>query len=131
MYADNAQFTEERSGTAALSRSELTRLLQSLHSTEGLELVRSVAERMLHELIEAEAAAKIGAEWNERTDTRANYRNGHRDKTLTTQTSDLAIPKLRTGELLPGRPAAQHQLEVVQHSAQVLFACTLLPCEWQ
>ncbi|MET9812439.1 hypothetical protein [Streptomyces sp. NPDC006355] len=32
---------------------------------DGLELVRSVAERMLHELIEAEATSKIGAEWNE------------------------------------------------------------------
>ncbi|MDX3022916.1 hypothetical protein [Streptomyces acidiscabies] len=42
----------------ALSQSELTRLLQSLHSTEGLELVRSVAERMLQELIEAEAASR-------------------------------------------------------------------------
>ncbi|WP_330352005.1 IS256 family transposase [Streptomyces chartreusis] len=87
----------------ALSQSELTRLLQSLHSTEGLELVRSVAERMLQELIEAEAAAKIGAEWNEHTDTRTNYRNGHRDKTLTTHADDLdlAIPKLRSGSFFP------------------------------
>ncbi|MFI6467917.1 IS256 family transposase [Streptomyces sp. NPDC050538] len=86
-----------------LSQSELTRLLQSLHSTEGLELVRSVAERMLQELIEAEAAAKIGAEWNEHTDTRTNYRNGQRDKTLTTQAGDLdlAIPKLRSGSFFP------------------------------
>lgn len=99
----NAQFTEGRRRTVALSQSELTRLLQSLHSTEGLELVRSVAERMLQELIEAEAAAKIGAEWNEHTDTRTNYRNGHRDKTLTTQAGDLdlAIPKLRSGSFFP------------------------------
>lgn len=79
----------------ALSQSELTR--------QGLELVRSVAERMLQELIEAEAGAKIGAEWNEHTDTRTNYRNGHRDKTLTTQAGDLdlAIPKLRSGSFFP------------------------------
>ena len=47
----NAQFTDGRGRTVALSQSELTRLLQSLHSTEGLELVRRVAERMLQELI--------------------------------------------------------------------------------
>src|SRR5213593_2769770 len=87
----------------ALSQSDLYRLIESLRSSDGLELVRSVAERMLQELIEAEAAAKIGAEWNEHTDTRTNYRNGHRDKTLTTQAGDLdlAIPKLRTGSFFP------------------------------
>ncbi|MGW2370710.1 IS256 family transposase, partial [Streptomyces sp. NPDC001667] len=42
----------------AMSQSELLRLLESLRSAEGLELVRSVAGRMLQELIEAEAAAK-------------------------------------------------------------------------
>ncbi|WTG53946.1 IS256 family transposase [Actinacidiphila glaucinigra] len=87
----------------ALSQSELIRLLESLRSSDGIELVRSVAERMLQELIDAETAAKIGAEWNEHTDTRTNYRNGHRDKTLTTQAGDLelAIPKLRAGSFFP------------------------------
>lgn len=62
-----------------------------------------MAERKLQELIEAETAAKIGAEWNEHTDARTNYRNGHRDKTLTTQAGDmeLAIPKLRAGSFFP------------------------------
>ncbi|MDX3763870.1 IS256 family transposase [Streptomyces sp. AK02-04a] len=87
----------------ALSQSDLLRLIELLRSADGLELVRGVAERMLQELIEAEAAAKIGAEWNEHTDTRTNYRNGHRDKTLTTQAGDLelAIPKLRAGSFFP------------------------------
>ncbi|MGK3945216.1 transposase [Streptomyces caeruleatus] len=35
---------------------------------------------MVQELIEAEASAHIGAEWNEHTPTRTNVRNGHRDK---------------------------------------------------
>ncbi|MEU1519883.1 transposase [Streptomyces sp. NPDC005811] len=64
----------------ALSQSDLLRLLESLRSADGLELVRSVAERMLQELIEAEASARIGAEWNEHTETRTNYRNGHRTR---------------------------------------------------
>lgn len=42
----NAQFAEERTRTVALSQSELLRLLESLRSAEGLELVRSIAERM-------------------------------------------------------------------------------------
>jgi putative transposase len=54
----------------ALSQSDLQRLLESLRAADGLELVRSVAERMLQELIEAEASARIGAQWNEHTDTR-------------------------------------------------------------
>lgn len=87
----------------ALSQSDLLRLIESLRSSDGLELVRHVAERMLQELIEAEATARIGAEWNEHTETRVALRNGHRDKTLTTQAGDLdlAIPKLRVGSFFP------------------------------
>ncbi|MFF4746437.1 IS256 family transposase [Streptomyces sp. NPDC001268] len=87
----------------ALSQSDLLRLLESLRSADGLELVRGGAERMLQELIEAEATARIGAEWNEHTDTRTALRIGHRDKTLTTQAGDLdlAIPKLRSGSFFP------------------------------
>ncbi len=87
----------------ALSQHDLLRLLESLRSADGLELVRSVAERMLQELIEAEATARIGAEWNEHTDSRTALRNGHREKTLTTQAGDLGlgIPKLRSGSFFP------------------------------
>jgi hypothetical protein len=53
--------------------------------------------------IEAEATARIGAEWGEHTDTRTTWRDGHREKTLTTQAGDLdpAIPKMRTGSFFP------------------------------
>ncbi|GCB45592.1 transposase [Streptomyces sp. NL15-2K] len=58
---------------------------------------------MLQELIEAEAAVRIGAEWNERTDSRTAFRNGHWEKTLSTQAGDLdiAIPKLQSGSFFP------------------------------
>jgi putative transposase len=87
----------------ALSQSDLLRLLESLRSADGLELVRGVAERMLQELIDAEATARIGAGWNEHTETRTALRNGNRDKTLTTAAGDLglAIPKLRAGTFYP------------------------------
>ncbi|MFJ9729637.1 transposase [Streptomyces sp. NPDC101209] len=50
-----------------------------------------------------EATARIGAKWNEHTDTRTTFRNSHRDKTLSTQAGDpdLSIPKPSGGELLP------------------------------
>jgi putative transposase len=77
--------------------------MEALRSADGLELVRGAAERMLQELIEAEATARIGAEWNEHTETRTVFRNGHRDRTLTTQAGDLdlGIPKLRSGSFYP------------------------------
>lgn len=65
----------------ALSQRDLLRLLEPLRSVDGLELVRSgVAERMLQELIEAEATARISAEWNEHTETRTASRNRHRGR---------------------------------------------------
>ncbi|MEV6576446.1 IS256 family transposase [Streptomyces sp. NPDC051577] len=87
----------------ALSQHDLLRLLESLRSADALELVREVAERLLQELIEAEAASKLGAEWGERTESRTTWRNGHRDKTVTTQAGDLelSIPTLRAGSFFP------------------------------
>jgi len=98
----NAQFNHEEC-TMALSQSELIRLLESLRSTDGIELIRAIAERMVQELIEAEASAHVGAEWNERTPSRTNIRNGHREKVLTTLAGDLdlEIPKVRTGSFFP------------------------------
>lgn len=86
-----------------LSQFVLIRLLESLRSSDAIELVRGLAERMLQELIEAEATAHIAAGWNEHTASRTALRNGHRDKTLTTQAGDLEleIPKLRTGSFFP------------------------------
>jgi hypothetical protein len=104
----------------ALSQHDLLRLLESLRSADGLELVRSVAERMLQELIEAEATARIGAEWNEHTDTRTALRNGHRDKTLTTQAGDLdlAIPKLRSGSFFPALLERRRRIDQALYAAR-------------
>jgi hypothetical protein len=87
----------------ALSQSDLQRLLESLRTAGGIELVRNVAERMLQELIEAELSGRISAQWNEHTEARTAFRNGHREKTLATQAGDLdlAIPKLRSGSFFP------------------------------
>ncbi|WP_280703711.1 transposase [Kitasatospora sp. GP82] len=57
---------------------------------------------MLQELIEAEATARIGAEWNEHTETRTAFRNGHRDKTLTS----CPPVRRRSSSTLAGRSGA-------------------------
>ena len=87
----------------ALSQHDLLRLMESLRTADGIELIRVLAQRILQELIEAEATAHIGAEPGEHTDTRTTVRNGHREKVLTTQAGDLdlAIPKVRTGSFFP------------------------------
>ncbi|MFF7477104.1 IS256 family transposase [Streptomyces sp. NPDC008092] len=87
----------------ALSQSELMRLLESLRRADGVEAIRVVCERILQELIEAEATDVIGAAPGEHTDKRTAWRNGHRDRLLTTQAGDLdlKIPKMRTGSFFP------------------------------
>jgi putative transposase len=62
--------------------------------------------------------SRIGAEWNEHTETRTALRNGHRDKTLTTQAGDLdlAIPKLRSGSFFPSLLERRRRID------QALFA---------
>ncbi|MFI7143262.1 IS256 family transposase [Streptomyces massasporeus] len=87
----------------ALSQHDLLRLMESLRTADGIELIRVLAQRILQELIEAEATAHIGAEPGEHAETRTTWRNGHRDRVLTTQAGDLdlAIPKVRTGSFFP------------------------------
>jgi transposase-like protein len=58
---------------------------------------------VLQALIEAELIEAIGADRYERTETRTNQRNGHRDRLLTTKAGDveLKIPQLRKGSFFP------------------------------
>ena len=57
----------------------------------------------MQDLVDAEAAAVIGAQRYERTPERTNRRNGKRLKTVATTAGEveLAIPKLRTGSFFP------------------------------
>ena len=67
------------------------------------DLFRSLLEQALQDLIDAEVTAQIGAGRHERTDTRSNYRNGARERGLSTPAGDveLRIPKLRAGSFFP------------------------------
>ena len=67
------------------------------------EVFRRLLQAGLQDLIDAEAAAVIGAQRYERTPERTNRRNGKRLKTVATTAGEveLAIPKLRTGSFFP------------------------------
>jgi putative transposase len=59
----------------------------------------SVDEKLLHTilqaLIDAEASQHIGADRHQCTDTRRTYRNGTRDKTVSTTSGDLTVKSPR------------------------------------
>jgi transposase-like protein len=74
-------------------------------------------------LIELEVDQQVGASKHERTHTRKNYRNGHRQRIWKTRVGeiDLAIPKLRKGSYLPSileprKPAEKALLSVIQEA---------------
>lgn len=83
----------------ALTQSDVSEPLVALRAGDGTELVRELAQWALQQLIEAEAAWKIGAARYERSDARVTYRNGSGRKTLSRKAGDLVvgIPKLRAG----------------------------------
>ncbi|MGR6912623.1 IS256 family transposase [[Actinomadura] parvosata] len=87
----------------ALSQSDLTELLESLRAADSVEMVRRALQRMLQELIEAEATTVIGAAPYQRSPERTTHRNGHRERTLSSTAGDLElqIPKLRSGSFFP------------------------------
>lgn len=87
----------------ALSESALSELRAAIDVGQGGDLIRRLAEWMMQQLIEAEAADTIGAGRYERTDARTTERNGHRPRVLSTKAGDLSlkIPKLREGSFFP------------------------------
>lgn len=81
--------------TLALSQPSLLDLVNAFDDFDGVHVVRSAVQVILHELIEAEAAVLIGAERHER--------NGHRSRIPSTTAGDLglAILKSRAGLFFP------------------------------
>jgi transposase-like protein len=68
------------------------------------DLVRSMLQTFVEQLMGAEASAVCNAGYAERTPDRSNVRNGYRQRRWDTRagTIDLAIPKLRQGSYFPG-----------------------------
>lgn len=77
--------------------------LELLDHAGGDDFLKSLAERVLEQLMEFEITNRIGADKHERAEGRATYRNGYRERPLHTRlgTLDLRVPKLRQGTYFP------------------------------
>jgi transposase-like protein len=77
--------------------------LELLDHAGGADFLKSLAERVLEQLMEFEVTNRIGADKHERAEGRATYRNGYRERPLHTRlgTLDLRVPKLRQGTYFP------------------------------
>ena len=84
-----------------IDRTELLELLAETVNNENPML--HLMEFFLGHLMEAEVEVIVGADRNERTEKRKNYRSGYRDRRFDTRlgSMDLKIPKLRTGGYVP------------------------------
>jgi len=67
------------------------------------DLLRGLVEQTVNALLSADADARCGADWGERSTERSNRRNGYRERRWDTRagTIDLRIPKLREGSYFP------------------------------
>lgn len=65
--------------------------------------LRQAVSTFVHDLMETEVSAQIGAERYERSEARTTQRNGYRARPWDTRvgTLELAIPKLRSGSYFP------------------------------
>lgn len=105
----------------AMDHSALLGLLETLTAAEADDRIRLGMQRLYQELVDAEAAVKIGADRWERTDDRVAVRNGSRPRTLATTAGDLElrIPKLRTGSFFPALLERRRRID------QALFAVVM------
>jgi|GEM_PF-2045862 len=101
----------------ALYESALLELLAELELTEVRDWIRIATETLYQELIDAGAAALVGAAPCERTEARPRSATAA-ERTLTTTASDLEfrIPKMRTGSFF------QSLLEWRRRDDHALFA---------
>jgi putative transposase len=104
-------------------RMTAAQLADKLMGEEHADVVGESVAWMAHQLMEAEVAAKIGAELGERSPDRLAQRNGYRPREWDTRVGslELAIPRLRTGSYFPSfleprRRAEQALVAVVQEA---------------
>jgi transposase-like protein len=98
-------------------------VVAKLLSDEHVDFVRESLRWVVEQLMEAEVADLVGAEWGERTPDRATHRNGYRTRRWDTRAGELElqIPKLRRGSYFPSfleprRRSEQALLNVVQQA---------------
>ncbi len=85
-----------------LTKSDVTELLDAIRAGD-IDVIRKGVELVLQALIDAEVTERIGAGRYERTEGRTTWRNGARERLVTTKAGDveLRIPKLRQGSFFP------------------------------
>jgi len=94
------------------------------------DFLREAVRQFVHELMEEEVTALIGAGRYERTEERSTHRNGVRHRQWDTRvgTVDLAIPKLRSGSYFHGwlepRRRSEQALVTVVAEAYLLGVST-------
>jgi putative transposase len=99
--------------------------VEKLLSSEHADVIRESVRLVVAELMEAEVAELVGAEFGERApERRTTQRNGYRERSWETRVGELelAIPRLRSGPayfpsfLEPRRRAEQALVAVVQEA---------------
>jgi putative transposase len=81
-------------------RMTAARAVDKLMSSEHADVIRESVGLVVAELMEAEVAAIVGAEYGERApERRTTHRNGYRERAWETRVGELElqIPKLRSG----------------------------------
>ena len=98
--------------------SALLAQLDALKSAEAGAVFAELIRAGLQALIEAEAAATIGAGRYERSEARETHRNGHRARTLSTTSGDIEvkIPKLRAGSFFPSLLQPRRRIDKALHA---------------
>lgn len=78
-------------------------LLGEALSEASPDLMRTLLQMVINQLLSADADAVIGAEWGRPAPDRVTQRNGYRHLDLDTRvgTVDVAVPKLRSGTYFP------------------------------
>jgi putative transposase len=104
-------------------RMTAAQLADKLLADEHADVLRESVAWMAAQLMDADVAARIGAELGERSPDRLTHRNGYRPRTWDTRVGEieLAIPKLRQGSYFPSfleprRRAEQALVAVVQEA---------------
>lgn len=98
--------------------------LKKILATSSEDFLREMLSKMLNLMMELEVTAKTNAAKHERTDKRKTYRNGNRERMLSTGVGEitLQIPKLRRGEsyypsfLEPRRMVDKALVNVIQEA---------------
>lgn len=91
-------------------------LLQHLFANDGL---KPLLEQILNQVLQAQVTEQIGAAPHQRTDERQGYRNGSRERSLTTRVGSLTlqVPRLRQGTF------TTDLFDRYQRSEQALLLC--------